>query len=823
MAGLPILDALRSDLRHALRRIARAPGVSATIILSLAVGMAAVIALTGIVDTLLFRSPAGIRDGKAVVAIGPWAGFERTTYPDYVDLRDQARTLESVAAFAFWNYTARVGTLASPARAVLATHSLLPTLGIHPAVGRPFTRDEDHPGAAPVVLIGPRLRARHFASDAAALGGTLTLAGTPFTIIGVLPPSFTAPDMSPVDLVLPIENAPWFGGREALVNRDYQWVRILGRLRPGSTASASTAEATAIYRRMNVGVRSVDQSELAGTAVLARSLRDARADPASPSTRLSLWLAALASVVLLIACANVASLVVARAIHDAHDTAIHVALGAGTARLVRRALIEIGVLAGIAVVLGVATASAVAAALGTLLLGNTIAPPPMDLRTGAIAAAVAVFSWIVCANGPVMRTARTEPNAALGTRSRTTSGPHRRAMRVLVGAQIALGVVLVSEAAVFAASLRNAARVDLGFDLARLAVADVDLRAAGFTSATVQAAEARALDAVRRIPGVSAAGMTNGASIPGYLNPRIVVPGRDSAPPGIDESEPYTSGVTPGFLEALALPLRRGRVFTNEDVAAGRAVAVVSERFATLFWRGMDPLGQCVRVGRLTTTPCAVVVGVVGDRRPSPAAPHGAAELYLPDGSSAWPPDLARTFLAREVAVRVDPARAAITPELQRTLLDVIPALTSVRVRVGDEYLEAQTRSWRLGAVVIGAFASVALVLAAVGVFSVWSHAVAARARELGIRGALGALPRDLAWLVVREAIGVAVVGLAIGLAAAVAAGRAVRALTFGISPLDPRVLAGTAVVFAAVTAVATLIPALRAALTDPRRALFSE
>ena len=187
------------------------------------------------------------------------------------------------------------------------------------------------------------------------------------------------------------------------------------------------------------------------------------------------------------------------------------------------------------------------------------------------------------------------------------------------------------------------------------------------------------------------------------------------------------------------------------------------------------------------------------------------------------PDELARTFLGREIAVRVEPSDPDITAELQRTLLDVIPALTSVRVRVADAYLEAQTRSWRLGAVVVGVFALIALVLAAVGVFGVWSHAVATRRRELGIRGALGALPRDLAWLVVREALAVGGVGLAIGFTAAMVAARVVKAMTFGISPLDPRVLIATMIVFAAVTFAASLIPALRAGHTDPRTVLASD
>ena len=214
---------------------------------------------------------------------------------------------------------------------------------------------------------------------------------------------------------------------------------------------------------------------------------------------------------------------------------------------------------------------------------------------------------------------------------------------------------------------------------------------------------------------------------------------------------------------------------------------------------------------------------MVGDRRGSPAALHGTAEVYLPAASLSMPNELSQTFLGREVAVRVVAGRPDLRSPIQQALLDAIPALTSVRVRVGDEYLEVQTRSWRLGAIVIGVFAGIALVLAAVGVFSGWTYAVATRRRELAIRGALGALPMDLAWLVAREAVVVAAVGLAIGVAAAMAAANAVSAMTFGISATDPRVFVATALVFGAVTAVGSLAPALRAALTDPRTVLAAE
>ena len=205
--------------------MARAPGVSLAIALSLAAGMASVVTLLGVVDSLFFRVPAGLREPTRVVGVGSWATNDlRLSYPDYADLRDQTRTLESVAAFAIWNYSARVGHGVSPARGLLASHSLLSTLGITPRMGRAISADEDRSGANPVAIVSAPFRARYFSDDAAAIGEIVRLGGVDFTIIGVLPASFTAPDLSPVDLVVPIENAPWFGGREALVNRDYRWV-----------------------------------------------------------------------------------------------------------------------------------------------------------------------------------------------------------------------------------------------------------------------------------------------------------------------------------------------------------------------------------------------------------------------------------------------------------------------------------------------------------------------------------------------------------------------------------------------------------------------
>lgn len=812
------------DLRYVLRRIARFPGGAIVIVLSLAVGMAAVAAMLGVVDTLFFRPPPGVSQPDRVVGVMAWKTHDqRATYPDYLDLQREAASYSSVGAFAPVTYSARIGKVAVPAQGLLATSSLLPLLGVQPILGRGFTTSEDQPGAPRVALVNPEFWERAMGTNAPALGATIYLADEPFTVIGVLPARFTAPDLSPVDLLLPITNSPWFGGTEALRSRNYsRWLRIIGRLKPGVDLPAAQAEATAIYRRSNVGVPSVDQTALPHVVIPVRPIVQARQDPAAPVTRVSVWVTLLAAAVLLIACANVATLLLARGVRERHALAIHAALGAPRRRVIGRVVLELVVLVSASALLALALTRVASDAISSLLLANTVAPPALDLRMAGTVLGVALVTTLFCAVAPVSRAWRLDPRTELATGASTSTRSHRLAFRLLLVGQSALCFVLVAEAILFAASLRNATRTDLGVRLDHLLIADADLHAAGLSGADALAAARRALAGVSAIPGVRAAGMTDAAALPPFLTFTVSVPSADSAAQAAGPPPSLVNGITADYLDALGLPLIAGRMLTDEDIAGGRPVAVISVGLARRYWPRTTPLGACVKIGGASGR-CSEVVGVVGDRHAGPGDVAPDEEVYVPLGSPALPQGLASIYPGREVAVRVTGDVGQVEPALRTALLDAIPQLTSVQVRTGEDYLERQFRSWRLGAGILSAFGVVALALAAVGIFGVSACVVDQRRRELGIRGALGARPSQLASLVLSESFWVNAAGVGLGVGGAFAVARVVHTLAFGVSPLDPRLLGIVAVVLVATALLSALWPAVRAAAVDPTTALRSE
>ena len=807
-------------LAYTFRRIARSPMDAAVAVVSLGVGIGAVAAMLGIADTLFLRPPPGVREPTRVVGIGPWARFQQATYPDYLDLQRDATSFEAIGAFATWDYSARIGTEVEPARGMLATSTLLPLLGIEPVSGRSFLPSEDRPGAEPVVLVSRTFWRRTVGSDESPLGATIRLADRPFRVIGVVRENVTAPDLSQIDIVLPITNAPWLGGVQALQSRAYRWVRIVARLRANITTGGASAEATAIYRRANRGDPNIDETTLLHTVIPVRRIVLARHEPNTPVIRVLLWTTILATALLIIACANVASILLARGLRERHAVAIRVALGASPRTLLTQVLLEVLTLVVFSLVLSLVFAQVADVWVTSRFLGATVPPPALDARTFAAVLAVAFPATVLCAITPVIEVLRTEPRAVLSAAGLAMTSSHRSFFRVILVAQIGLGFVLVAAAILFGVSLRNATRADIGIKLDHLLIADIDLHAAGLTSTDAVAAVRRTVERVTSIPAVVTAGMTNAAAVPGLLTMELTVPGGRSVNEG--PTVEGLNGVTSGYIDALGMHITMGRSLTEMDVQSGRPVMIVSEGFVRHFWPHESPLGQCVQVGG-PTAPCSQVVGVVSDRSGGPGDPRPDLEVYVPLESSLIPKPVADIYAGREVAVRFtgDPGGAAVA--VRAALLDVVPQLTSVRVRTGEEYLERQYRSWRFGTGVLGTFGLLALVLAGFGVFGACSCSVAQRARELGIRCVLGATRKGLAALVLSEAALVGVIGVSVGLVIAITIAHVIRALAFGVSPMDARIYGVVAAVLVVTALVASILPALRAAGTEPMNVLRSE
>jgi putative ABC transport system permease protein len=803
---------MRFELRYVVRRLWRAPVYSLTILGSLIIGIATVLVATTIVDSIFLRLPDGLRDPGRIVGVGPWVNAPRSTFPDYADLtRDATGAFESLGAFAVTDYSVRIGSSVVPARAMIATHTLMPLLGTRLISGRWPAADEDAIGAPPVVVVSRELASKYL-GNATSGTATVTIAGRVFTVVGVLATGFSAPDLTPVDVVVPMGSAPWFGGAEAVLSRNYHWLRMVGRLRPGVSSEQAGAQATAIVSRVRRDTSSGEPSDRATSVVAVRHLAEARRDPTSATARVSLGLAALSLVVLLIVCLNVGSTIAARSVRDRRATAIHAALGAPTIRMLLRVLLEVGLLASIGALLAMRLARVVALQLSTMLMGGSILTPDLDSRAVLQTTVVTIAVTLLCAAIPIARVMRGAARPQMA--AATVSPGESRAMWLLAAGQFGLGIVLVFEALMFSTSLRKAVQVDIGIELSRLLVGDADLRGAGLAGTAAEAAVQRATQSIGELPGVQAVGMTNAAITPGFLTFPVSVP--DAAPGRPSSSTPSVSGITEGFLPAVGIGILAGRQFSRGEVVAHQAVTIVSDHFAHTHFGNSSALGHCIRFSRRVDAECAEIIGVVQDRRSTPSEDQGADDVYFPLGSRVTPKQLRDVFPGREIATRSVGRPRAMAEPVRTALSNSIPELPSARVRLGDEYLDKQFRSWRLGAKVLTGFGLIAVVLLSVGVFGLTAQGVIQRQRELSIRSALGATPLSLGTLVFKQSGQVALVGALIGIVLTLVAARLSAAMVFGVSASDWRLIAIANGMLSVVTVFAAVVPAWRAANVDP-------
>ncbi|HVE77754.1 MAG TPA: ABC transporter permease [Gemmatimonadaceae bacterium] len=809
-----------SDLRYALRALRQSPGFTAAAVLCLALGIGANATMFGVVDALLLKPPAGVETPGRVARLyfsRTWPGIGATTsavtsYPGYADL------VELPAFSSVAGYTARTMTLGRGAEArgvdaVLVTPRYFSLLGVRPALGRFFLAEEERADGPPVAVLSHAFWRRELGGAPNVIGDGLQLGRQRVTVVGVAPKGFVGVDVGDADLWLPIATAA--GGQLMPEWRTYRstfFLAVIARLRHRATPEQAAAMATLVHRRAHAQEPMADST----ARVVVASLLPARGPTAGPEGKVAVWLAGMAAVVLLVACANVANLLLVRGIQRRREIAVRLAVGAGRGRIASQLLTESLVLAALGAVTAIAVIVWGGALVRAYLLGDGVrAPAALDWRVLAFTAVATAITGLVCGVAPVLGALRCDVASTLKAGVREGGAPRSRLRSALLVGQVALTLVLLAGAGLFVRSLRNLRGLDLGLDVSRVVLLNVDVQGAGYAPGDADAVYRRLLARAGELPGVERAGLATTAPFWSSTAYGVHLPGQDSLP-SLAAGGPYYNAVNPGFFATVGARLRRGRVFTDADRAGTAPVALVNETMARRYWPAEDALGKCFRVGG-PEGPCRQVVGVVGDTRRMQVQEEPAAQFYLPLDQEPDPMPM------RVLFVRLSPA-AAEAPEtiraaIQRTASD-LPAVTAVPLR---DAVDAQLRPWRLGAAMFSAFGLLALTLAAVGLFGVTAYTVGQRTQEMGVRMALGARPADVFRLVVGRGLRVAALGLVIGAAAALVAGRALSSLLVAVEPRDPLILALVAATLLAVTLLASYLPARRAARIQPAVALRQE
>ena len=804
------------DLRYALRSFARSPALVAAAVVCMALGIGANATIFGVVDTLLFRAPPHVQDPDRVVRLyfrrhSPNFGTHTSSivsYPLYKRISDSARAFDAVAAFTY----PQKGSLGRGADArrvavVLATASYFPLLGVRPALGRFYLADEDRLGGPAVAVLSYEFWRGAFGGDSGILGRRLQLGRSSYEVIGVAPERFTGVNLQNVDVWVPLAVAtPELMGGNVLNRRSF-FVQLIGRLGAGGRGAAEREATVALRAEDAQWAAQFRQSSDSNAVALLGPVQPARGPEISQNAKVSLWLAAVSVIVLLVACANVANLLLARSLQRQREVAIRVALGAGWWRLTRQVLIESLVLAiagGIAALFVTLWAGPL---IRAFLLPDTPAfTEPLDARVIAFTAAVALLTGIVTGAIPAWQLARRDLTPTLKAGAGEGRYQRSRLRSGLLVAQVALTVVLIIGAGLFTRSLRNVEGQDFGFDPIHTLLVTIDLRAADYSPAQINAQHLQILTNLETLPGVEAAAATVAHPLGWGTGMSVRVPGRDSIP-----QVGYYQQVTPRYFAATGTPVR-GRGFTVADRAF--SVAIVNETMARLLWPGENAIGKCFVPGDAKT--CTEVIGVVPDARRFSAVEDASMMLYVPFSGDS---DSFITALVMRVRGRpedwIRPIRAAIQ--------ETTPNLPFAQVTPLAELLAPSIRPWRLGSAMFSGFALLALVLSAVGLYGVLAYVVTQRTHEMGVRVAMGAQRWDVQRLMVSHGVRVAAIGAALGALAGLVAGRVLSSLLYGVSPRDPLVLFVALLVPVVVAAIASYLPARRASRVDPMVALRHE
>jgi predicted permease len=803
------IETVWRDVRFAARTLLRSPGFTTAAVLALALGIGATTAIFSVVDAVLLRPlPYAEPDRLAVIFNGTSSAVSPA---NFLDWRRQSSRLGSMGAAESWGPNLAGGDRAEQLRGVRVTAGLIPLLGVKPALGRLFTPDEERPGQEHVVVLGYRVWQRRFGGDPSVVGRPVVLDGAPHTVVGVMPHGFEFPPFwaTGAELWAPLPLT------DRATNRG-ESLRAFARLAPGATLEGARAEMATITARMEEANPGTNRD------VTVRGLNDVVVG----DVRLALVvLLGAVGFLLLIACANVAHMLLARASARHKEIAVRAALGASRARVVRHLLTESVVLAGAGGLAGLALAAAAIRGLIGLSPGNLprLESATLDLRVLAVTAAVSLATGILFGLVPALQASRSDLNVALreGERGSTAGGRHRL-RRLLMASELALALVLLVGAGLMIRTFVALQRFDPGFDPRRVVTAVVSLTGSQSAEPGRRAAFYRAAtERIRALPGVEGVSTINHLPLAGDVwRFGFHVEGRPIAKPGEGPRATYRV-VSPGYFDTMGLRLVAGRDFTDDDGMAAPGVIIINESLAQKIWPGEDPLGRRVTLGDPLEPVWLTVVGVTRDAARGKWAAPSDQEMYLPllqTRSHLEGPFTFMTFVARTTG---DPSATA--PFLRTAIWEVDASVAVSELQTMNEVVAHATASPRFYLLLLASFAAAALALAAVGIYGVMSYSVARRRGEIGIRMALGARPADVLRLVMGEAVGVAAAGAAAGLVAALALTRLMSGLLYGVAATDPATFAAVCGVLGLVALLATYIPARRAVRTDPLTALRTE
>jgi len=790
--------------------LVKAPAFTTLVVVILGLGIGINTAIFSIVYAVALK-PLPFAEPSRLIAVHggrTTSSDPALAYPDYIDFRDQATTIEQLGGYASGAVTLTGSGEADGLDASFVTPEFFQILGVQPLAGRLFESNDNVKGAAPVAILSEALWRRRFAADPAVVGRLITLDSTGFTIAGVMPQGFEFPYLADrVEIWVPMVADQFVASM--MDGRGASFMNAIGRLRPGATVGQAQSELAAIAGRL---AQQYPQTN-AGRTVAALPLRDDIVDDYRQG--LVLLLGAV-GVVLLIACANVANLLLARGAARHKEMAIRIALGAGRARLIRQLLVESLALSVAAGVVGVILALWGVAALvaATPLEIPRLQGARVDVAVLAFATFVSMATGIVFGVTPALQLSRADHADALSDAGRGSSGVRAaRTGRALVVAEIALSLVLLTGAGLLVRSFLRLQQVEPGFVPQRAVTMQLLMPGSRYPDEAAQIRFFhRVLDQTSSGPGVQSAAVSSTLPMSGSsVGAGFTIDGSPLANPA---DRPTAAGfaVSPEYFATMGIPFLRGRGFSARDDEKAPPVAIINETLALRFWPGEDPVGR-----RLTSYGgvSREVVGIVRDVKTRDLAESAGPQLYTPYVQRPWP------FLAVVARTTGDPV--ALSATLRQAVAAVDPDLATGDVRTIDEYLAQSVATPRFNATLIAGFAALALFLAGCGLYGVMSYAVAQRSREIGIRMALGAQPGDVRGMVVAQALKMGLTGLIVGLAGALATSRLLDKLLFGIGPSDPATFAAVCTMLLGVVLIAAYLPARRATRVDPMVALRAE